>query len=210
MPTGSASAPTAIDPAAAFGSTITDLWLEIGFGAGEHLAAQAAAHPEIGLIGCEPYVNGVAALLSRIDAVGLTNIRIVADDARPLLAALPAACLGRVFILFPDPWPKRRHHKRRLISTRALAELARVMKDDAELRLATDHREYARWMLRHLLADPDFFWTARCPRDWREAPPDWPETRYQIKAAAAGRPAMFLRFRRRVRGRPAENRRPRA
>ncbi len=121
------AAPGAIDPRALFAAPMDQVWLEIGFGGGEHLAAQAAAHPGIGFIGCEPFVNGVARLIARIDEAGLANIRLHPDDARPLLAALPDACVGRVFILFPDPWPKARHHKRRLVTTALLDALARVM-----------------------------------------------------------------------------------
>lgn len=192
-------APGAIDPRALFAAPVEDFWLEIGFGGGEHLAAQAAAHPDIGLIGCEPFVNGVARLIARIDEAGLANIRLHPDDARPLIAALPDACLGRVFILFPDPWPKARHHKRRLVTTALLDALARVMADGAELRLATDHGGYARWMLARLIAHPAFAWTARRPGDWRDRPPDWPATRYETKAQARGQPGIFMRFQRRAR-----------
>ena len=130
------------------------LRLEIGFGGGEHLAAQAEAHPDTAFIGCEPFVNGVAKLLSRIEARGLANIRIHMDDARHLVAALPEASVERVDILFPDPWPKTRHHKRRLVSTAFLDALARVMADGGRLALATDHRGSARWMLARLVPHP--------------------------------------------------------
>lgn len=193
------AAPGAIDPRALFAAPMKDVWLEIGFGGGEHLAAQAAAHPGVGFVGCEPFVNGVARLIARIDDAGLANIRIHPDDARPLIAALPDACVGRVFILFPDPWPKARHHKRRLVTTALLDALARVTADGAELRLATDHGGYARWMLARLLGHPAFAWTARRPGDWRDRPPDWPATRYETKARARGRPGIFLRFQRRAR-----------
>jgi tRNA (guanine-N7-)-methyltransferase len=188
------------DPLAPFGHRRwRALWLEIGFGAGEHLAAQAAAHADVAMIGCEPYLNGVARLLSAIEAAGLDNIRIHADDARALIEALPDACLGKVFMLFPDPWPKTRHHKRRLVSEPFLTELARVMCDGAELRLATDEPPYWRWMLARLIGHPAFAWTARGPEDWSTRPPDWPETRYEKKALAAGRSCAYLAFLRRRR-----------
>lgn len=186
-----------------------DLWLEIGFGGGEHLFAMARANPNIACLGCEPFINGVARLLYDIDAAGLAepescNMRIHPDDARDLLAALPGASIGRVFILFPDPWPKTRHHKRRLVSAALLDGLARVMKDGAELRIATDHRSYCRWILARMLTHPDFAWTNSHDRAWAARPPDWPETRYERKAAAAGRSSVYLVFRRRARSRPLE------
>jgi tRNA (guanine-N7-)-methyltransferase len=188
-----------IDPARLFERPLADLWLEVGFGSGEHLAAQASAHPDIGMIGCEPFVNGVAKLLSRIAANGLDNIRVVADDAGPLIDALPRASVGRVFVLFPDPWPKKRHHRRRFVSPANLDALARIMRDGGELRLASDDMGYIRWMLFHTLRHGAFEWLARGPRDWRDRPADWPETRYEQKAKAAGAACVYLRFRRRFR-----------
>lgn len=166
------------------------LWLEVGFGGGEHLAHQADLHPEIQFIGCEPYVNGIAGLLSHIEEHKLSNIRIYTDDARDLINSLPDASLGRVFILYPDPWPKNRHHKRRLISTEFLDSLARTMKSGAELRLATDSADYAAWMLERLLAHPAFKWTAKTCDDWLNPPPEWFPTRYEQKALA-GRPTYL-------------------
>ena len=174
-------------------------WLEVGFGAGRHLAAQAAAHPHIAMIGCEPFINGVASLLSLIDAGGQENIRVFDDDARLLLDALPDAAIDRVFVLFPDPWPKTRHHKRRFISAGNLDSLSRVMKDGAELRFASDHMEYVRWTLDHVTRHPGFRWPARTARDWRLPPDDWFETRYQAKAREQGLPCVYLRFLRRPR-----------
>lgn len=186
-----------LDPSTLFARPVSGrrpIWLEIGFGAGEHLAWQASAHPEVGLLGAEVFVNGIAQLLRLIDAGGLSNVRLYQDDARDLLAALPAASIDRVFILFPDPWPKARHQKRRLIQAETVGHLARIMADGAELRLATDDPAYARWMLEVLVGDPDFSWLAEGPGDWRRRPADWPTTRYQAKAEAAGRPPVYLRF----------------
>jgi tRNA (guanine-N7-)-methyltransferase len=189
------------DPATLFPASPRGIWLEIGFGGGEHLAAQAASHPDIGFLGCEVFENGVAKLLGEVERRGLANVRVHADDARPLLAALTPRSVGRVFILFPDPWPKARHHKRRLVAPAALDRLAEIMTDDAELRLATDDPGYLSWMLEHVTAHPDFVWTARCAADWRERPEDWPATRYEGKARQAGRRPAFLRFVRRSRSR---------
>jgi tRNA (guanine-N7-)-methyltransferase len=186
------------DPRGLFDARARPIWVEIGFGGGEHLADQAERHPEIGLIGCEVFENGIAKLLARIKRSCIENIRIFTDDGRLLIAALPAASVDRVFILFPDPWPKRRHEGRRIVSRRTLDALARVMADGAELRLATDDRDLLVWMLERATDHPAFEWLARRPCDWRKRPPDWPPTRYEEKAQAVGRRAIFLRFRRRV------------
>lgn len=188
-----------LDLAAAFGGAPQELWLEIGFGAGEHLAWQAARRPEVSFLGAEVFVNGIAALLREIDAGGLANIRIYQGDGRDLLDALPAASLDRAFILFPDPWPKLRHHKRRIVQPAVLDRLATAMRDGAELRMATDHRDYLRWMLRLAAAHPAFRWLASRPRDWRERPDDSPATRYELKALGEGRAPTYLRFVRRAR-----------
>jgi tRNA (guanine-N7-)-methyltransferase len=185
-----------LDPLTLFAAG-SEIWLEIGFGAGEHLAEQAARHPAIGFIGCEVFENGIARLLGDIASSDLGNVRIFADDARLLLDRLSPASIGRVFILFPDPWPKQRHHKRRLVARATLDRLAIVMQPGAELRLATDDPDYLVWMLEHVTAHPDFTWLARTPGDWRERPPDWPPTRYEEKARTAGRTSVFLRFLRR-------------
>ena len=177
----------------------TDLWVEIGFGGGEHLAAQAMANSDVAMIGCEPFVNGIARLLATIEDAGLANIRLYPDDGRALIAALPARSVGRLFVLFPDPWPKSRHHKRRLITQPLLDQFARVLKDDGELRFATDHRGYCQWTMARLLPHPDFSWLAHHQGGWRTRPNDWPETRYERKACAAGRSSVYLRFRRRAR-----------
>ncbi|HWB48794.1 MAG TPA: tRNA (guanosine(46)-N7)-methyltransferase TrmB [Stellaceae bacterium] len=188
-----------LDSAMLFAAPPREVWLEIGFGGGEHLAEQAARYPQIGFIGSEVYENGVAKLLGEVERRGLRNIRVYPDDARPLLAVLAPRSVGRAFILFPDPWPKARHHKRRLVAPATLDRLAEIMTDGAELRLATDDPGYLSWMLEHVTAHPAFVWTARRPADWRERPEDWPATRYEEKARQAGRRPAFLRFRRRPR-----------
>jgi len=169
------------------------LWLEIGFGGGEHLAAQARAHPDIGFIGAEPFINGVAKLLSAISDGALQNIRICDDDARPLLDAMAENSVDRAFVLFSDPWPKRRQNKRRFIVKENLDRLARVMKDGAELRFASDHMGFVSWSLQALIEHPCFSWNARRANDWRIPPEDWQPTRYEEKALARGeRPAYLL------------------
>jgi tRNA (guanine-N7-)-methyltransferase len=184
-----------IEPARLFADRPADVWLEIGFGGGEHLAQLASLRPDIGFIGAEPFLNGVAKLLSVIAASGLANIRIVDGDARPLVAQLADAAIGRVFVLYPDPWPKRRHEKRRLFNAAFIAELHRIMKPDAELRLATDSPDYAGWSLRNILRHGGFDWLAEKAAAWRQPPPEWVETRYESKAIRQGRKPIYLRFR---------------
>jgi tRNA (guanine-N7-)-methyltransferase len=174
------------------GGKLEDIWLEVGFGAGEHLIWQAEHHPHVGFIGAEPYESGVAKLLSRLDRQPLANIRIHEGDARDVIAALPDSSIGRVFILFPDPWPKTRHHKRRFVQTDLLTALARIMKPGAELRFASDDADYLEWSLERLMRHPAFEWTASCKADWTTRPADWPPTRYEEKALHG--PPAYLRF----------------
>lgn len=190
--------PAMLDLAQAFGGRVpaAGVWLEVGFGSGEHLVQQAVQHPDVGLIGCEPYINGVAKCLAEIERVNVGNIRLFADDARLLMAALPAESLARVFVLFPDPWPKSRHHKRRFVQRDVIDRLAVLMKSGAELRLATDDPSYLLWMIEHTAMHPAFEWLAEGPDDWRTRPEDWPPTRYERKMLAGHKP-VFLRFRRR-------------
>lgn len=186
-----------LDPRTLFTPSAAAVWLEIGFGAGEHLAAQAQLNPEIGFIGSEVFENGVARLVGEVAQRGLENVRIFADDARLLLDRLAPASIARAFILFPDPWPKARHHKRRLVARPTLDRLAVILQPGAALRLATDDPGYLAWMLEHLTAHPAFCWLARRPDDWRQRPLDWPPTRYEEKARAARRAPAFLHFARR-------------
>ncbi len=169
-----------------------ELALEIGFGGGEHLLAQAAHHPETLFIGCEPFINGVAKCLAGIDSQKLRNIRLYTNDARRLIETMPEACVDSVFILFPDPWPKIRHHKRRLVSLETLAMLARVYKPGGRLLLATDHVDYSIWMFEVLQQTPHYRWTAREQADWNTPPMDWTETKYQRKTSAEGRRPVFI------------------
>ncbi|MGF1641212.1 MAG: tRNA (guanine(46)-N(7))-methyltransferase TrmB [Rhodospirillales bacterium] len=195
----------ACDPRTLFDRRVTAVWLEVGFGAGEHLAAQALAHPDIGFVGCEPYVNGVAATLARIRALDLANVRLFDDDARLLTTALTDAAVARVFVLFGDPWPKQRHRDRRFVGRATLCELARILEDDGEFWFASDRDDYVRWTLEHVTADPSFAWIADGPADWRHRPAGWCETRYETKALARGDTCTYLRFRRLPRRRSAKN-----
>ena len=158
-----------------------EVWLEIGFGGGEHLAEQAARRPDVLLLGAEPFLNGAASMLRHIEARALTNVRLHVGDARDLLAVLPDASLQRVFILFPDPWPKVRHHKRRLIQPAMIGDLVRGLAPGGRLRFATDWADYADWSLERLRATAGLAWTATRADDWRLAPADHVATRYQAK-----------------------------
>jgi tRNA (guanine-N7-)-methyltransferase len=190
VPTGSSP----LHPGHLFPKPPRAVWLEIGFGAGEHLLAQARSHPDVGCIGCEAFVNGIAALIAAWHVDPISNVRVLADDARRLLPVLAPASIERVFLLFPDPWPKVRHTGRRFIAPATVAELARVVVPGGELRIATDAPFYARWALAHVLASGAFSWTARRPGDWRTPPADWVATRYQRRAEAAARAPIYLSF----------------
>jgi tRNA (guanine-N7-)-methyltransferase len=172
------------------------LWLEIGFGAGEHLAAQAASNPEVGLIGCEPFLNGVVGALNHIRDDGLDNVRLYMGDALDVLDRLAPASLTRAFLLHPDPWPKARHAKRRFVNPGPLDALASRLKPGAELRIGTDHPIYLRWTLMQMAARRDFEWLATTATDWQTRPGDWPPTRYEAKARRLGHEVWYLRYRR--------------
>jgi tRNA (guanine-N7-)-methyltransferase len=187
--------PGLISPALLF-KTNKEVWLEIGFGAGEHLADQAQRHPEIGFIGCEPYINGVARLLSEIKQKSLNNILLYNDDARLLLKKLAPNSINKVFILFADPWPKKRHHRRRFINRENLNALSRVMKSHANIRFATDDMGYVRWALNMFYHHPNFDWLVDGPDDWHNCYVDALQTRYEKKAIEQGQKCIYLTFQR--------------
>lgn len=170
-----------------------EVWLEVGFGGGEHMAAQAARAPDTLIIGAEPFLNGVASALRHVEEAGLQNVRIHDGDVRELMARMPDACLDRVFVLFPDPWPKARHNKRRLIQAETIAELARLLKVGGTLRFATDWADYADWTLARVLASGLFAWPAERADDWRVPPADHITTRYEEKRLGDCAP-VFLDF----------------
>jgi tRNA (guanine-N7-)-methyltransferase len=182
------------DPACLFSDRPSALWLEIGFGGGEHLAAQAQAHPDIGYIGCEAFLNGIAKALALIEAGQLRNVRLHNGDARAVIEALPGEALDGAYLLYPDPWPKRRHHRRRFLSDEILNRLARVMRPGAELRFATDIDSNAGWSLACVLRSPDFAWAAGGHRDWQRPWDGWTGTRYEAKALRDGRRPVYLTF----------------
>lgn len=170
-----------------------EAWLEIGFGGGEHMAAQAAKRPDVVILGAEPFQNGVASALRHIDEAHLSNVRVHDGDVRELLGRMPDASLARAFILFPDPWPKARHHKRRLVQADTVAELARLIRPGGTLRFASDVAHYVDWSLEKILANPAFVWTAERADDWRIPPADHVTTRYEEKRLGDCAP-VFLDF----------------
>jgi tRNA (guanine-N7-)-methyltransferase len=190
------SSPGRLDPQALFGGGVSEVWLEIGAGNGEHAVWQAAQNPSVGIIAVEPFMNGVANLVAEVHERGLKNVRVLADDARLLLERLEPGAINRTFILFPDPWPKRRHWRRRIICMDVLDQLAAAMPAGAELRVGTDHEDYLVWMLRVLRSHPKFIWQAESADDWRNRPKDWPETRFEEKGWAVGRASTYLSLRR--------------
>ena len=190
---------------------VEKVFLEIGFGNGEHLAGQALNNPETGFIGAEVFQNGVANLLTLITGIKegdnlpekITllpgrneNIRVWDDDVRLLFSKIPDNFVDKVFVLFPDPWPKKRHASRRFINPDNLKEIARILKKDGILRVATDHKVYKGWTLRQMAADKNFVWTAKCGNDWKHEPSDWVQTKYQRKAIREGRRPVFLDYKR--------------
>jgi tRNA (guanine-N7-)-methyltransferase len=179
-----------------FSRPVEAVRLEIGFGGGENLIAEARAHPATGFIGCEPFVNGMAKILASIDEGAIDNIGLYAGDALELLAWLPAASLTQVDLLYPDPWPKRRHWKRRFVQERTIVMLARAMQPGGLFRFATDIADYAAWTLERLIRAPDFVWTAERASDWREPWAGFHGTRYEAKAKREGRTPCYLEFRR--------------
>ncbi len=183
-----------IDPATLFEFPFEQFIVEIGFGGGEHLIDEATALPNAAFIGCEPFVNGVAKIVARIDGEGLRNIRVHKGDAMDVLTRLPKGCVDRVDLLYPDPWPKRRQRKRRFVSEESLAEIARVLKPGGEFRFASDIDDYVGWTLVRVLASPAFQWTAKTSADWLNPWPGYNSTRYEQKARREGRPSSYLTF----------------
>jgi tRNA (guanine-N7-)-methyltransferase len=180
-----------LGPASLFGSAPKEIWLEIGFGGGEHLTGQAAKHPNVGLIGCEPFIEGMAKALGQIEDAGLKNVRLHMDDARPIIARMQANSIDRIFILFPDPWPKKRQQKRRLIQPDFLDDIARILKPEGHLRFATDVKSYADEALGHFIAHQAFEWLATKADDWRTPPADHLTTRYETKRLGDCAPVWF-------------------
>ncbi len=184
---------TPLDLASLFGSR--DVWLEVGFGGGEHMVHQASRHPGVGIIGCEPFINGVAMLLGKIREAGVDNVAVHPGDARDLFDVLPEASISKAFLLYPDPWPKKKHHRRRFVTHEHLEPLARVLRPGAEFRVATDIPDYVRQTLEEVPRH-GFEWLAERAGDWRQPWSDWTPTRYERKALREGRVPHYLTFRR--------------
>ncbi|MCL3882201.1 tRNA (guanine(46)-N(7))-methyltransferase TrmB [Marivita sp. GX14005] len=182
-----------LDPGALFDGR--PVWLEVGFGGGEHLVHQAHRNPGVGIIGCEPFINGVAMLLGKVRDAGVTNLRVFPGDARDLFDVLPERSIDKAFLLYPDPWPKKRHHRRRFVTPEHLEPLARAMAPGAEFRVATDIPDYVRQTLIEV-PKAGFAWEAERPQDWRLPWDDWISTRYEQKALREGRVPHYLTFRR--------------
>jgi tRNA (guanine-N7-)-methyltransferase len=188
--------PAPIELGALFPVPVGDVVLEIGFGGGESMIAQAQAQPQTGFIGVEPFVNGMAKALAAIESNGLSNIRLHFEDAISLIAWLPEMSLARIDLIHPDPWPKRRHWKRRFVQDDAVGQLARILRPGGEFRFVTDIADYAGWTLQRLTRSAAFEWTAQCADDWRNPWHDFTATRYHAKAAREERASCFLIFRR--------------
>ena len=184
---------------ALFQTEVKTLWFEVGFGGGEHMVWLAQKNPDVSIIGCEPYMNGTAKLLRDIEDDDIKNIRIYPDDARHIMEKMDDASLDKAFALFGDPWRKYRHRERRFIGNDNLNRFARILKDGAILRIATDHSIYLQWILRWAPVHPDFEWLDEGPQDWATRKDDWPETRYERKALREGRKSSYLTFKRKPR-----------
>jgi tRNA (guanine-N7-)-methyltransferase len=189
------SGPAPSDLTTLFDPPADEVGLEIGFGGGEHLIAEALAFPNKGFVGCEPYVNGMAKILTQIEAHNIVNIRLFAGDATELLAWAPPRSIARIDLIHPDPWPKRRHWKRRFVQDASIAAMARALKRDGEFRFVSDIADYCAWTLAHLARSSDFIWTAERACDWRLPWDGYTMTRYGRKAEREGRVAAYLRFR---------------
>ncbi len=188
------SQPAPADSHTLFPAQATEVRLETGFGGAEHLIAQAQAHPNVGFIGIEPFVNGMAKALAEIERHGLRNIRLHHGDATDLIAWLPDQAVARIDMLYPDPWPKRRHWKRRFVNERSIESLARILKTGGEFRFASDWANYTAWTLRRVTQSSSFVWTAERAADWREPWPGFGGTRYEAKAKREGRAPCYLTF----------------
>ncbi len=191
------AAPAPRDLVTLFPHAVEDVRIEIGFGGGEHLAAQALAHPTVGFIGCEPFLNGMAKGLALIETHALKNVRLHFGDATDLLAWLPDGALARVDLLYPDPWPKKRHWKRRFVQEKSVAAIARILRSGGLFRFATDIPDYGAWTLARVMRAPEFSWMAERADDWRIPWAGWVETRYEAKAKREGRTPNYFIFRRR-------------
>jgi tRNA (guanine-N7-)-methyltransferase len=187
-----------LDPHTLFAHRPDKFVLEIGFGGGEHLGHEAERHPDIGFLGVEPFLNGMAKMLAAIESKSLANIRLFGEDATRLMQALPDGCLDRIDLLYPDPWPKWRQRKRRFVSPHSLREMIRLLKPGGTFCFASDIDDYIGWTLAYAMSHPEWDWTAVCKADWLTPFPDWPGTRYEAKAIREGRRSSYLTFRKKM------------
>ena len=177
-----------------FPKNITEIWLEIGFGSGEHIKWQLDNKKNIAIIGCEPYLNGVANLLALLNKEQLQRVKIFSGDARKIITSLKTGSISKVFILFPDPWPKKKHHKRRLINKNLIKNLSSILKENGELRVASDHNNYVSWILHHFLNSHNLIWVAKSKEDFLKKPENWPITKYEERAKKLGSICYFFQF----------------
>ena len=177
-----------------FPKTIREIWLEIGFGSGEHIKWQLDNKKDIAIVGCEPYINGVANLLEILSKEQLLRVKIFTGDARKVIASLKNNSIAKVFILFPDPWPKKRHHKRRIIDKDLIISLSNILKKNGELRIASDHSDYVSWILHQFLSNKDLIWTAKSKEDFLNKPEGWPKTKFEERAKRLGSTCYFFQF----------------
>jgi len=177
-----------------FPKTIREIWLEIGFGSGEHIKWQLDNKKDIAIVGCEPYINGVANLLEILSKEQLLRVKIFTGDARKVIASLKNNSIAKVFILFPDPWPKKRHHKRRIIDKDLIVSLSNILKKNGELRIASDHSDYVSWILHQFLSNKDLIWTAKSKEDFLNKPEGWPKTKFEERAKRLGSTCYFFQF----------------
>ena len=181
-----------------FSCEVNSFWLEVGFGNGEHINWQLEKNPNIAFFCSEPYLNGTANFLASLKEENYERIRILMEDGESLLNLLPSASISKTFILFPDPWPKKKHQKRRFINNHIIQKLSRVMKSNGELRIATDSSSYCAWILHFVLKSEEFVWQAKCKKDFLSKPEDWPMTRYEKKAILSGKSPIYLIFRKKI------------
>jgi len=177
-----------------FPKNIREIWLEIGFGSGEHIKWQLDNKKDIAIVGCEPYINGVANLLEILSKEQLLRVKIFTGDARKVIASLKNNSIAKVFILFPDPWPKKRHHKRRIIDKDLIISLSNILKKNGELRIASDHSDYVSWILHQFLSNKDLIWTAKSKEDFLNKPEGWPKTKFEERAKRLGSTCYFFQF----------------
>jgi tRNA (guanine-N7-)-methyltransferase len=177
-----------------FPKNIKEIWLEIGFGSGEHIKWQLDNKKDVAIIGCEPYINGVANLLEMLNKEQLQRVKIFTGDARKVIASLKNNTISKVFILFPDPWPKKRHHKRRIIDKDLIKTLSIILKESGELRIASDHSNYVSWILHQFLNNKYLIWTAKSKEDFLKKPEKWPKTKFEERAKRLGSICYFFQF----------------